>query len=237
MKRVLDIDLDFFLADCCMPAAIGMRPSVCGHEPYTECEVRRFLEQSCGLSKHNPVRGRIFDTHDKALLMWSELIAAGELEQPFSVTHVDAHSDLGIGRPGPGYVLNNVIAMNLETRRQIQKYYDMKKLDEANYLLFALAFRWIGELVNVRNPKSRADIPKEIINAERNALRLSSFASRFMESVNGAEPEIPYSEYADYTEYRSDGKFDFASLAISPRYSPAEADFLADITAEYFVLI
>ena len=38
--RVLDIDLDFFLADCCEPAPAGARPDAAGHEPWQAEKVR-----------------------------------------------------------------------------------------------------------------------------------------------------------------------------------------------------
>jgi hypothetical protein len=234
--RVLDIDLDFFLADCCELVAPGERPPLTGHEPWETEEVRRFLEDNCGLSKTDPITGRIFPTHDGALLLWHELMKKGELTAPFSITHIDAHSDLGIGKPGPGFVLNSVLPLAPDARADIERYYRMEQLDEANYLLFALAFRWIDRLENVRNPKSRPDIPTFAIkneNGEYEAIRLSSFAQALFESKNGKEPTVAFCVYDDYKAFRSAGKYDFVSLAISPRYSPKEADALAGIIAEY----
>ena len=137
--RVLDIDLDFFLADCCPLAELGHRPSLPGHEPWEASAVRAFLENQCGLSRTAPKPGRIFETHDGALRFWEEQIAAGRLTAPFDVTHVDAHSDLGIGYPGPNFVLFNVLSMPVPKRLDYTAFYAQKKLDEANYLLFALA--------------------------------------------------------------------------------------------------
>ena len=51
MQRVLDIDLDFFLADCCPLAEMGQRPTLQGHEPWAEKAVRLFLEESCLLQR------------------------------------------------------------------------------------------------------------------------------------------------------------------------------------------
>ncbi|MBR4635865.1 MAG: UPF0489 family protein [Clostridia bacterium] len=234
--RVLDIDLDFFLADCCELADEGERPQLIGHEPWGEDRVRSFLETNCGLSKASPIPGRVFETHDCALLLWDELLKAGKLTAPFSVTHVDAHSDLGIGRPGPGFVLNSVITLAPDKRADIERYYRMKQLDEANYLLFALAFRWVDALENVRNPRSRPDIPSF---AEKNGegeydhIRLSSFASALFEGKNGREPEIPFRVFSDYTAYHTESRFDLISLAISPRYSPREADALIEVVSDY----
>lgn len=231
--RVLDIDLDFFLADCCPLAEKGQRPCLEGHEPWDEADVVDFLENNCGLSADKPIPGRIFETHDSALLYWDELIRADRLTVPFSVTHVDAHSDLGIGYPGPAYVLNNVLAMKPEMRTDIQRYYDMVKLDEANYLLFALAFRWISSLENVRNPLSRPDIPGCILS--ENGIQLTSLPASLMENVNGREPEIPFRVYNDYNEFRADAAYDMMSVAISPRYAPKEADKLLNIFDRYMI--
>ena len=234
--RVLDIDLDFFLADCCELAEAGERPPLAGHEPWDESRVRSFLETNCGLSKASPVPGRVFETHDCALLLWDELLKAGKLTAPFSVTHVDAHSDLGIGRPGPGFVLNSVITLAPDKRADIERYYRMNQLDEANYLLFALAFRWVDGLENVRSPKSRPDIPSFAFKneaGEYDRIRLSSFASALFEGKNGKEPEIPFTVFNDYRTYRAEEKFDYVSLAISPRYSPREADALITVVSDY----
>lgn len=243
--RVLDIDLDFFLADCCELAPLGERPNVIGHEPWQAAAVRAFLENNCGLSRCKKVPGRIFMTHDGALRFWGELLESGRLGVPFEVTHIDAHSDLGIGKPGPGFVLNSVLPISPSERADIARYYEMKQLDEANYLLFALAFRWVSKLENVRNPNSRPDIPQfayrsapnDTGGGEYESIQLSSFVSKLFEAKNGAEPRIGFRVYDDYKSFSAKDGYDFASLAISPRYLPAEADALADVIAEYFDLI
>lgn len=234
MMRVLDLDLDFFLADCCPLADAGARPALSGHAPWPETAVRAFLEERCGLSAAQPTPGRIFETHDGALTFWAERMAAGQLSAPFWVTHVDAHSDLGIGKPGPGFVLNSVLPLAPERRADLTRYYDMTQLDEANYLLFALAFRWIDRLENVRNPKSRPDIPRELLLPGcTDQIRLQSFVSRLMEQKNGPEPVIPFDVYDDYTAFQSGAPYDFATLAISPRYAPAAADALLPVIGAY----
>lgn len=232
MMRVLDIDLDFFLADCCPLAEKGERPALTGCEPWPEAQVVDFLEKQCGLRRDCPVPGRIFETHDQALGFWEEQIAAGKLTTPFHVTHVDAHSDLGIGYPGPNYVLFNVLSMQPEKRLALQLFYDQHKLDEANYLLFALAMRRISTLDNVRNPRSRADIPPVLLDAEGN-IHLDSMTARMFAAKNGAEPVMPFRVYEDYRTFQADVPYDFVTLAMSPRYAPVEADALADVIGRY----
>lgn len=238
--RVLDIDLDFFLADCCPLAAFGERPDCIGHEPWDASEVISFLENNCGLSSNNPIPGRIFDTHDKALQFWIELQECGKLSIPFHVTHIDAHSDLGIGKPGPGYVLNTVLALAPLIRTDLTRYYAMEQLDEANYLLFALALRLVASLDNVRSPRSRQDIPSfasKDSNGEYSFIQLSSFVSKLFELANGIEPIVPFRVYPDYRNFYSHEPYDFISLAISPRYSPAAADGLIPIISRYITII
>ncbi len=232
--RVLDIDLDFFLADCCPLADVGQRPCLEGHEPWAEEHVAAFLEEQCGLSTDSPIPGAGFETHDAALIFWRDKMGEGILAAPFHVTHVDAHSDLGIGKPGPGFVLNGVLPRLLDKRADIESYYERCQLDEANYLLFALAFRWISSLDNVRNPRSRPDIPKEILlPGKDDIIQLSSFAARLSESANGPEPAIPFNVYDDYRTFRAEEPYDFVTLAVSPRYAPQEADRLLPIIGRY----
>ena len=236
MQRVLDIDLDFFLADCCPLAELGQRPVLQGHEPWAEERVSQFLENNCGLSKDRPIPGRVFMTHDKALEYWTELMGQGELKAPFHVTHVDAHSDLGIGYPGPGYVLYNVLSLPPARRLELDRFYREKKLDEANYLLFALAARIVGSLENVRRPFSRDDVPASISAQSGICIRLPQSFPDLFEKANGPEPLIPYREYKENDSFFAAAPYDFVSLAISPRYAPREADGLIPIFTEYMRL-
>lgn len=221
---VLDLDLDFFLDNVCPLAERGQRPDANQATPWPEEQVRSFLENNCGLRRDKPVPGALFETHDQALFHWQAL------EKPLSVTHVDAHSDLGIGKPGPAFVLESVITRPVEARAEIAEYYAQRKLDEANYLLFALALRWIAELENVRNPASQPDMPSF---CQEGFLQLESSVGRLIPALNRHEPKIPYSVYANWRTFRAKGPYSFASLAISPRYAPQTADALIPILGEY----
>ena len=233
--RVLDLDMDFFLTEPCPLAALGERPDASCAEVYSDEEVIRFLEEQCGLSREHPVPGAIFDTHDKALDFWAARIDEGSLSTPFEVVHVDTHSDLAFGPPGTGFVLNAVLSRLPEKRVTIEQYREAVELDEANYLLFALAFRWISRLSYVRNPKSHQDIPRQLLNEEGN-IRLRSFVSALMESKNGAEPVIPFAVYDDYTQFKQ-GQYDFVTMAQSPRYAPEKADRVMEIVRRYITEI
>ncbi len=229
--RVLDLDMDFFLSDPCPLAPMGERPDESCAEVWSDENVIRFLEDQCGLSAANPVPGAIFDTHDKALDFWAARLEDGSLAAPFEVVHVDTHSDLAFGPPGTNYVLNVVLSRLPSQRAQIGQYRAGTELDEANYLLFALAFRWIDHLSYVRNPKSHQDIPRQLLDGEGN-IHLRSFISQMMEGKNGREPVIPFDVYDDYRTFKRHG-YDFVTMAQSPRYAPESADRIMEIVRRY----
>ena len=236
---VLDLDLDFFLTDCCPLANKGERPSKDCAEPWTEQAVESYLVEHLGLDAAHPIPGVITDTHDKALSFWRFCLGNGILQKPFSVVHVDAHSDLGIGKPGPGFVLNNVLGIPPDKRDRFERYYDQKQLDEANYLLFALAFRWIDALTLVRDPFSRADFPSFIRKGEEEyqPIRLSSFVSELFEKEYGKEPETKLRVFHDPFDFYAKESFACINLACSPRYAPKEADRLIPIISKYMHLV
>ena len=113
----------------------------------------------------------------------------------------------------------------------LEAYKKAVELDEANYLLFALAFRWVSRLSYVRNPKSHQDIPKQLLNLDGD-IHLRSFISQMMEGKNGKEPVIPFDVYDDYTQFNTKG-YDFVTMAQSPRYAPASADKIMKIVERY----
>ena len=231
--RVLDLDMDFFLSGPCPLAELGERPDESCAEAWSEEAVVRFLEEQCGLSADHPVPGAIFDTHDKALDFWAARLEDGSLTAPFEVVHVDTHSDLAFGPPGTNFVLNVVLSRLPDQRADKEAYRKAVELDEANYLLFALAFRWVDRLSYVRNPKSHQDIPRQLLTAQGD-IHLRSFISQMMEGRNGKEPVIPFDVYDDYTKFRQHG-YDFVTMAQSPRYAPASADKIMDILKRYIV--
>ena len=231
--RVLDLDMDFFLTAPCPLAEYGERPDEGCAQAYSDEEVIRFLEEQCGLSRQHPIPGAIFDTHDKALDFWRARLEEGSLKAPFEVVHVDAHSDLAFGPPGTGYVMNVVLSRPPAQRAAFDSYRAGRELDEANYLLFALAFRWISRLSYVRNPKSHQDIPRQILDQEGN-IHLRSFVSAMMEGKNGREPVIPFTVYDDYRTFSQFG-YDFVTMAQSPRYAPASADRIMALLRPYII--
>jgi len=236
---ILDLDLDFFLNACCPLALYGQRPNSSCAKPWEPEAVEAFLERNLGLRKDRPIPGIVTETHDGALAFWKARMEAGALNTPFSVVHVDAHADLGIGKPGPGFVLNNVLGIPPKDRDAFDRYYAQKQLDEANYLLFALAFRWIDALTLVRAPFSKPDLPSFCVPDGDGFLpiRLESFVSKLFEKQYGPEPEVLLNVYRDPFAYRAAEPFACMNLAISPRYAPKEADALVPVIAQYMTLV
>lgn len=234
--RVLDIDLDFFLSAPCPFAEEGTRPDDSCADPWTEIQTRGFLENNLGLSTARPVPGRIFDTHDGSALFWKELADAGKLSLPFTVTHVDTHTDLGIAQKGYPYVKHLVLARPPKARSDFETFRAEGQLNEANYLVFALAARMIGRLENLRNPLSRPDLPGEMLRDETHLQLKSAFPGLF-EAKNGEEPIAEYAQYDDPFSYRAQAPYDLITLARSPRYTPRSADFLEKVIADYLIPI
>ena len=140
-----------------------------------------------------------------------------------SYTHLDVYK-------------RQVLALPPQKRGDLSRYVREEKLDEANYLLFALALRYVSSLENVRNPRSRADFPARLAQDAQQpptAIRLSSTLARLLPQYDFLEPTIPYAAYDDFRAFRAAAPYDLASLAISPRYAPKEADFIADVFREY----
>lgn len=236
MMRVLDIDLDFFLNDVCPFADVGQRPDVKGREPWKEEDVVSFLETRLLLSKTRPIPGRVFETHDRALDFWKDLMDKNFLAAPFSVTHIDAHTDLGITQKGYPFVRHNVLSRPVDKRVQLTEFREKVQLNEANYLSFAIGFRWINRLENVRNPKSKPDFPREMLaDTIDPAIQFRSAFPELFEARFGPEPVVPYYEYRTGECYQADAPFDCVSLAISPRYAPKEADGLIKVFERYML--
>lgn len=194
--RVLDLDMDFFLSGVCALAPEGRRPAGGGGPALDGRGGAPVSGGEVPALRRHPLRGGYSAPTTRRSGYGGSKMEAGRPNAAFHLTHVDAHSDLGIGRPGPAFVLECVLARRPQERADLEGYRAQRKLDEANYLLFALAFRWISALDNVRNPHSRPDMPAQILRegpaGRAQALRLSSSLGRLMPQFDYGEPEVPY---------------------------------------------
>jgi len=147
MHTVLDIDLDFFV----WPPYTGplnherLPDSECTHLS-SEDDVRCFLEERCHPGREAPIPGQRFTQHEDAFRVWRRWLLEKKLSSPFRVIHVDAHADLGAGMNlSCYYIETELLALPLESRSQPRFAVD-NGLNSSNYLLGAIANRWIDHL-------------------------------------------------------------------------------------------
>lgn len=249
--RVLDLDLDFFLDapihGVKYSSDIRVTETRCVDSVWSETRVRNFLERNLKLSKTKRVEGRVLKGHDEALFFWNELIEKRKLVTPFSVIHVDSHADLSYGDITKLFILNDSIFWAHEKR--IPRYCKNCEFEDrfynigiGNYLLYAIAFGWVSELTYCANPNDDAgDVPQEILCKPlpnymskpyhtHIRLRPTEVCSR----INiPQEPVIPLHIIPQIEYVQNDKRFDFISIAQSPNYTPANADFILEIVKEY----
>jgi len=115
---ILDVDLDFFDSSIRYRRSDDARPTNSGASWPTE-QVRRFLEEECGLSSDSPIPGRRVTQHHEAFLFWKELIDSGRLATPFELDRVDAHEDLGAGEGDVmTYISTQLVKLHPEERAE-----------------------------------------------------------------------------------------------------------------------
>jgi hypothetical protein len=144
------LDLDFFLdAIAHDQSSRGARLSETEFKPWAGVRVREFLEKNCGLSTQRRIPGRYISHHHEAFHWWRDLIRDGKLIRPFEVVHVDAHADLGSDTFGFSqvYVGFDLLHQPLEQREVPEE--GGTKMNAGNYLLVAIACRWLNKLVYV----------------------------------------------------------------------------------------
>ena len=265
--RVLDLDMDYFMKSVATNIsefeAKRLSEDDWGGYVWTEGEVRDFLEGNLGLSKDNKIRGRVVIGHNESLFFWRALIEEGVLSTPFDVIHVDSHADLGLGYSSEAHILDHILYYPVEERFRHPMYVDtlgrMHSEGIGDYLLFAIAYRWISSIVYCGNPYGRCDDylwdtmknfrEKPIRdNPVQNTIQLlynpdtpipqyndpESVKQLYIEKSR-KEPEVPFLIIPTIEGVHFYGNFDFAVFAQSPNYTPAGADFIMDIFREYIV--
>lgn len=263
--KILDIDMDYFMTKIAIsvPESTSERLS---EEYYGDCvwsedSIRCFLENNIGLSKNKKIKGRIVTGHNEAIPFWKELIEKNELTVPFEVIHVDSHADLGLGYSSWTYILNFLLQYPVHERPIHNRYVDLnggiREEGIGDYLLFAVAYRWISRLTYCANPygdkndyilDTLKDFSEEYIWDEpvENIIQLvynpemdfPSYDSTDKEkseylAAGVKEPEVPMLIIPTVKDVNFNDDFDFIVFAQSPNYTPASADFVIDIFREY----
>lgn len=265
--RILDIDMDFFMKIVAgnIVEESGIRLTD-GASVWCEDKVVDFIEKNLGLSKLNKINGRILTYHKEALYFWEELMDNKKLKRPFEVIHIDSHSDLSYGDTGYAYVYNKVSRFDLNERRNYvrnQQPNSKIKITSGNYLLYAIAFGYISELVYCTNP-NRCPRCKEESGRDYNEKILKYQENEFINGISKNYIQICYNKDKEFDKIYSekdrnayiegaicdsevkftiinrldkmqfsDMKFDFINIAQSPEYTPEEADFILDVFKDY----
>lgn len=194
-------------------------------ETWESSEIEEFINNRLNIRSRIP--GRIITEHYDAYFFWRDLIQSGELHFPFKVDHIDAHADLGAGNSFYLQLLNEVMHSPCEHRNL-----PMSKLDEGNYLLFALANQWISELKYIHHPLCNNDIPlclyKDFIEPNDyiqlvacNNLDANDSISGFQNcthKITNRDLEIPF-QIVSHETYKNSESIDFINIARSPGYA------------------
>ena len=223
------------------------RPSAEEYRPWTADEVREFLELRCGLSASNKTPAWVVQTHDEVLGCWKKQIESGELKVPFDVVHIDAHADLAMGAGAMCHVTVRTNLLHEPVQERPNQDLQAARLCEGNYLVFAIAFRWIRSLTYICHPQTQDDVPNWLTrtrNDNSTVIELQQFrredARDLLMSADGhllepvsVEPRVPFVKIP-LPDMPQDGPFDYAYLSISPSYTPPEAETLvSDVFADY----
>ena len=261
---VLDVDLDYFMNKVASFIGESVTDRLL-EEDYGMCvwkedEVRNYIENNLGLSKKSRIKGCIVKGHNEALFFWKRMIDHNKLEIPFSVVHVDSHADLGFGYSSLDYIKNTLLKYPVENRFE-NRFYKLNSISKdigiGDYLLYAIAFRWINRLTYCANPNDdKNDYDLEILKEFKekyifNLPVLQTIQLAYNDSLETPyynssdeekkeywssaikEPEVPFEIIPTIEDVKYNGKFDFITVAQSPNYTPKSADYILEILSEY----
>jgi len=185
----------------------------------------------------------VVEAHEGALRVWGDWIAGGELETPFDLVHLDAHSNLGSGDEGWFYVLTELLALPAGRRVEHAAF---AHVTPENYLLFATAFGWVRTMTFVAQHTWRPDV-LDILYEERaeagsGTLRLGRYDRLLLgpalemgtprPAPLALDPPVPFRVHGP-GDYHETMPFDRVVVSRSLSYTPPEADRLLDVVADY----
>lgn len=241
VQRVLDIDLDFFVVPPLFWPDQRTRADASAHSVWPTSEVRHFLRNKCRIRSKSP--GWVTENHGELFPLWRIAIDDGVLRPPFHVTHVDAHADLGLGDNGYWYLMTELLFEPVDRRRHPRT--GDGGLNDANHLLYAVANRWIGELVYVFGEGGGSDeltYAMEGFDPKAQRLQLHAMAPAELDKllhrgtpvVDRVEPAVPYRS-TRWEQFEAAAPFDYVCLTRSPPYTPPTADSLFNVIVDEFI--
>ncbi|MFW9782022.1 MAG: UPF0489 family protein [Candidatus Heimdallarchaeota archaeon] len=245
MDRILDIDLDFFLNKVSEAREDEKRLKKKHYYPWNKITLESFLENRCHLSKKNRIPGRIVNKHQKAFFFWREMFVNQKIKIPFELVHIDAHTDIGVADWGWVYITSELLHKPIEERIYPNESI-LTGINEANYIAFALACRWIKKLRFIIHPDWENDLIEvhfknfdiesgflQLKKYDRNELLEKGFE---IENSLELEPEVPV-EFIPIHEYKNTYPFNILTLSKSKNYTPKASDKLIKVIKSYITKI
>lgn len=247
VQRVLDLDLDLFVDGVAhWRNSTDDRLDAEDFPPWSVDEAVAFLTDRCQL--RGPLPGFVVEHHGDLFGKWRSAIDAGLLRPPFHVTHADAHADLGMGDPAIIYVMSELLYVPPEARRNPNggTLGPAYALGNGNYLTFAIACRWVADLVYVFNSGGGEDVLVHVMEGfdpSAANVQLAAVPRRLLvENLalieplepDFREPPVPFRKML-WSEYRAPAPFDIVCLARSPGFTPAGCDAIFDEIRHRFI--
>lgn len=249
--RILDIDLDFFLNRKANNVTTSTtRLDEQNYQPWEQDKVIEFLEGSCGLKIDQPIPGRIFTHHDEVFYFLRDLQSKNDNSLKFVIDHVDAHADLGQGDASFRYISTEVLFKPVSDRQNIGKFNGYEGLSPGNYLVFAIACRWVVSLNYINRKEWSDDLFKfhfRDCNPSSGLIELKKYTEEILKDMMGRgpihevahrfppielEPSVPF-RTIDISDFTSDGNYDYIFLTQSPGFTPLSSDSLIPLIAQY----
>ncbi len=172
------------------------------------------------------------------------MIGAGTLTPPLSVTHVDAHADLGLG--DATYIQLITEHLFLPVGDRLGPVAGL--VNDGNWLACAMPVAGC-DLTCVRNLPNAKGRPGDLFPyyMENGDLDASNIEMRAMKreqldelmydreyTVASVEPKVPL-RHMSWEEFDAEEPFDVICLARSPDYTPVELDPLFDEARQRFI--
>ncbi len=242
MTRVLDIDLDFFVRGVRHFVDLDdlTRPDPAEYAVWSIDEALQFLQTRCGLSR--PLPGWAIERHGEAFRIWGNGLAAGTLRGPLSVTHVDAHADLGLGEAAHVEIMTKLMHMSPGSRAE-----HATRVSDGSYLAYACACEWVSDLTYVHSDEGGRDLHTFHLKGwhpSADALQFKALTASQLDNVTRLErperpathlgPEIPF-RHMNWRSYTADEPFDVIVVCRSPNFTPITADPLYDRICSRFL--
>lgn len=240
---VIDIDLDLFVDPRPEHRSESGRLESEEYTPWSLGRLAAYLSKHCGLSPKRPLPGAMVEHHHEVFYKWRELIRRGELQTPFDVFHLDSHADLGMGwmDASVAHIQFEFLHLPLEQRLEPPTS-GSGSLGPGNYLLYAIANRWIRSLSYIHHADLQGDnmglhdIPNALFEncdpesanlvLKRYPVALRRSIDRVKESqAEAMEPPVPIrliEADSDWSCLNASHVF----VCRSPDYTPVESNIL-----------